>query len=89
MNMRHRQLVAAGAKLIVDGVEAAMPERPVKTYPDKYPFEIEINPAVSYGGEGLEQYRDQELTPPIILWNKLLQYLIETLKSQFRLCNIQ
>ena len=48
MNMRHRQLVAAGAKIIVNGAEAEMPKRPVKEYPPSYPFEIEINPGLSY-----------------------------------------
>ena len=67
MNMRHRQLVAAGAKIMIDGCEAQLPERPVKTYPDSYPFDIEINPSVSYGGEVLEEYAGQELTPPIII----------------------
>merc|ERR1711976_195496 len=67
MNMRHRQLVAAGAKIIIDGVEAEMPKRPGKEYPPSYPFEIEINPARSYGGENLEEFNGKELTPPIIL----------------------
>ena len=67
MNMRHRQLVAAGAKIVMDGSVVALPDRPGKEYPDSYLFDIEINPQRSYGGENLEEFNGKELTPPIIL----------------------
>ena len=67
MNMNHRHLVQAGAKIEIDGKEVEMPERPSKFYPSCYPFEIEISPIRSYGGENLEEFNGKVLVPPIII----------------------
>ena len=52
MNMNHRHLVAAGAKIEMEGKRGELPERPEKFYPSSYPFEIEVAASRSYGGEG-------------------------------------
>lgn len=67
MNMNHRHLVEAGAKIEVNGKEVDMPERPSKVYPESYPFEIEISPSRSYAGENLDEFNGKVLVPPIII----------------------
>ena len=67
MNMNHRHLVEAGARIEIDGKEVEMPERPSSKYPDNYPFEIEIASSRSYGGENLEEFSGKTLVPPIII----------------------
>jgi len=67
MNMNHRHLVEAGARIEMDGKEVEMPERPTSKYPDNYPFEIEIASSRSYGGENLEEFSGKTLVPPIII----------------------
>ena len=68
MNMNHRHLLAAGAKIIdSDGKEASLPDRPTAGYPAEYPFQIEISSLRSYKGENLEEFKGQTLTAPIVI----------------------
>lgn len=67
MNMNHRHLIEAGAKIEIDGVAVEMPTRPEKQYPENYPFEIEIASTRSYAGENLEEFNGKVLVPPIII----------------------
>ena len=65
MNMNHRHLVAAGAKITVDGKEVPLPDRPVGGYPENYPAQIEISSLRSYKGENLEEFKSKELASPV------------------------
>jgi len=65
MNMNHRHLVAAGAKITVDGKEVPLPDRPVGGYPENYPAQIEISSLRSYKGENLEEFKGKELASPV------------------------
>jgi hypothetical protein len=68
MNMCHRHLVSAGAKILdAEGVEVALPERPSAGYPESYPVDIEILPSRTYKGENLEEFKGATLTSPVII----------------------
>jgi len=68
MNMCHRHLVSAGAKILdAEGAEVALPERPSAGYPESYPVDIEILPSRTYKGENLEEFKGVTLTSHVII----------------------